>query len=952
MVSNKQGLAPVSVFYTETNNLNGGFMKSFTKRTGAIIATAALATTFATAGVLLLNNDEVALAAENEGVSYYYNKLGNDENAKKFYDAFAAITKDGTLKSGSVEYDLVAKSVATSTDVASYVNGANRRVVEAYSAGRDSFIMDNPDLFYVDLFGTSISAGMMGGNYVAYLDSSRVLSLYRGDINTVDKVNKAISDYESVLKEIVDGANAKNSIIEKIKYVNKYICDNTEYSYGTELKDGRYEDTPAAAYIYTAYGALVNGEAVCEGYSNAFKAVMDRLDIPCVSVHGYHIYENGTSVPHSWNAVNVQGNWYSVDVTFNDSEPEDNEKWLLKGYGEFNVTHLEDNVISSSGFELDYPAISPYDYGVTEDANGMNIISEYDTDTATNGETYKIMYLNVAYEGKGGEKLHEEGKYLAYRYGIDNDGEIEWYLWTSAVEGNEVATIWKFEDTKSTMYLFPGAQYVQVAVINRAPDFSDGATYPGTATPYLYKWSEVTDADFYAKPSSNFENEGYGSYVPAPFGYADPSNSGELPVNATYEITITYNESLEKIDTSEDADMDFTCARNDSTAHKYAKIENFKWDGDNVVTFTFTPSQMYEHIFAGYDFVPTNLQGVKSKKVPSPVTYYFQAKQVICSRVFNDGRQYMLVYGQPEILDTSDISISDFKDENGNYYAESQRSQLVLVAQKPDEARQKEMDDMLLEETAIEDGDILASTSYEIDLQICGCITTVPNGSYMQVSIGFPEGYGPEDEGVTFKFYHYKHDNAGNITGVEEIPAIITQYGLIARVTSFSPFTVVAMKTSSKANTEGNKAVYASVSGNGSLTTASGSGISLVEGNSITYNVKANEGYQVSYILLNGKKIDEARYAKGTLTLSAEELEQGNILEAVFVTEQSAQSYAEKGVTIASISPVTGTVVTVEPTLPNVGEYAGLIFVIVVSVIALAAVALTLVIVLKRKSKK
>ncbi|MDE5897146.1 MAG: hypothetical protein K2H43_04970 [Clostridia bacterium] len=934
-------------------------MKSMTKRTGAILAASALATTLATAGAFILNNGEhTAVAAANEGLTYFYDKLGNDENAKKFYNTFKTLSENGTLKSGKLEYDIVANAVVTANDVQAYVNGANKRVPEAYSAGRDSFIMDNPDLFYVDLFGTSISAGMMGNNYVAYLDSSRVTSLYRGDLNTVNKVEKAIADYENALTEIVDEAKAVDGVVEQIKYVNNYICEHTDYSDGTQIIDGRYVDTPDVAFINTSYGALVNRKAVCEGYTNAFKAVMDRLDIPCVSVHGYHIREDGTSVPHSWNVVNLEGKWYNVDVTFNDTE-NNKEKWLLMGTSDFNASHMEDKVISSSGFELQYPAVNPYNYGETEDKNGMYVYGDYEESTSSNGETFKVMRLNVSYENKSGLGLKEEGKYLAFRYGDEQDGEIVWGLWTDAVAVNEVAPTWMFNDTQSTMFLYPGVQYVQVAVMNRAPDFNNGATYPdddrygenaGKPYNYLYSAENLKNSDFYIEPSVAIENDGYKTYVPAPFGYGNPSNSGDLQVNDTYDITVTYTEKLEKIDLSADVEMSFTCSRNDSTVRNHAKLENFKWDGDRTVSFTFTPSQMYEHLFAGYYFIPTNLQGVESKKTPEPIRYSFQAKQVICSRVFNDGRQYMLVYGQPEILDTSDISVTDFKDENGNYYAESQRSQLVLVAQKPDETKQKELDDTLLKETALEKDDILASTSYEIDLQICGCITKVPNGSYMQVKVGFPDGYGPEDEGVTFIFYHYKHDDAGNITGVEEIPAIITQYGLIARVTSFSPFTVVAVKTSSNAVTEGQKAVYASVSGNGSLTTENGSGISLVEGNSITYTVKANKGYQVSHILLNGNKIDKSRYADGELTLSEDELEQGNMLEAVFVTEESAKSYANKGFAVAAIGATGATGALNE--LPKSGVNAGVIIACVaVGVVVIGAAAAIVVLLKKRNSK-
>jgi hypothetical protein len=117
----------------------------------------------------------------------------------------------------------------------------------------------------------------------------------------------------------------------------------------------------------------------------------------------------------------------------------------------------------------------------------------------------------------------------------------------------------------------------------------------------------------------------------------------------------------------------------------------------------------------------------------------------------------------------------------------------MLVASKPSKSQSDEMVNDAANELGVESSDIKSSATFSIDLVLCGCVQTVPDGSYMQVGFGFPEGYGPEDEGTTFKVYHYKQDADGNITGIEEVPCVITQYGLVATVQSFSPYAVVAV---------------------------------------------------------------------------------------------------------------------------------------------------------------
>jgi Uncharacterized protein involved in cytokinesis, contains TGc (transglutaminase/protease-like) domain len=891
-------------------------MKSLSKRIGVFIAM--LCVVMGMYLFIVASKPAVTVEASSpeQQYNYFYNQISKDARAEKFYQAFGALEKDGEFKKGKVEYDLVAKEVISQSDVDGYVNNADTKVPKAYGKGRDAYIMDHPDLFYVDLFGTSISAGQQGKDYVAFLDTSQVLSLYLGDLNTQAKVNTAIDTYEKKLAAIVTEAKAAGGVKEQIEFVNQYIAEHTEYSFGTIVKDGKNVDTPEAAYISTAYGSLVNGKAICGGYAKGFKAVMDRLGIPCVCVQGYSLSSGSTQFQaHMWNYVQVDNMWYAVDPTWNDTSG-DLTKWLLVGEKKLSDTHVEDNIISTSGFELSYPALKPYDYGIDTDDNGMKIEGNY---IESSDNTGRRLTLTVSYEGKGAQKLEEEGKYLVFRFGDKVGTEMNWTLWFNAIATDTMfASLFKFEDDHIEVMLHAGMEYIQFALVDYAPDESYGAFYPnepqygenaGKEWFYAYKNENLTSGHFLGDLSNPYHNDAYGEYIPAP-GAAGvtPSNGGTLPVDKTYDITITYNKDLKLLEnkTEEDITMDFFTSSGNSTVKDHAIVTNVKWDGGKKISFTFTPSRMFIHNSAMYYFTPTNLVGIDSDKAPTPVTYSFKGKSVVCSKIFNDGRLYMNVYGEPQMLDTSDLSVTNFKDENGNYYAESQRSQLILVANKPSISQEKKMDEVLKSDTPIKQEDIVTSATYEINLQICGVVQKVPNGSYMQVAFGFPEGYSPDDAGTTFKIYHYKHDDKGNITGVEEIPVIITEYGLIAQVKSFSPFTIVQLKNTSEAvSKDTSKSIYANVIGNGGTITtqkAEGqSGIDQVTQDSITYTISANAGYQLGTVFLNGKAVDASRIKDGKLTLTKAELETSNTLEVKFRTIEAAQSYEAKGIEITDV---------------------------------------------------
>lgn len=278
------------------------------------------------------------------------------------------------------------------------------------------------------------------------------------------------------------------------------------------MENGHNVDTENAPFIYSAYGALVNHESVCEGYAKAFKAVMDRLDIPCVVVAGYvNNPDKGGYQLHAWNYVQVEGYWYMVDMTNNS--PANNNKWLLVGFAAME-DYLEDNVVSTSGYELRYPAVKPYEYGNDTDSNGMLVTGIYDE---TDG--IKTLQLEVSYENKGALVLQQEGKYLAIRYGVgDGKGGIDWQPWMNILVMNEKrkdnveGDFFVTTDT-STIATQLWYEYFQFALINRAPDSAVDDIFMGDA---LVSYKQLADDHFAVQPTTPYRNDTYGESEPAP----------------------------------------------------------------------------------------------------------------------------------------------------------------------------------------------------------------------------------------------------------------------------------------------------------------------------------------------------------------------------------------------------------------------------------------------------
>ena len=63
------------------------------------------------------------------------------------------------------------------------------------------------------------------------------------------------------------------------------------------------------------WGMLVGGYGHCLGYSSTFQLLMDLSGVECITVVGAAF---GSREDHAWNMVKLDGEWYCVDVTWDD----------------------------------------------------------------------------------------------------------------------------------------------------------------------------------------------------------------------------------------------------------------------------------------------------------------------------------------------------------------------------------------------------------------------------------------------------------------------------------------------------------------------------------------------------------------------------------------------------------------------------------------------------------
>lgn len=102
---------------------------------------------------------------------------------------------------------------------------------------------------------------------------------------------------------------------QKVVAINAYLVDWVVYDHG----NFSYEiDDRVPRTSYTAFGALKYRIAVCSGYAEAAKWLMDLSGIESKVLYGTVKDYDGKEIGHAWNLVNVDGKWLHLDVTWND----------------------------------------------------------------------------------------------------------------------------------------------------------------------------------------------------------------------------------------------------------------------------------------------------------------------------------------------------------------------------------------------------------------------------------------------------------------------------------------------------------------------------------------------------------------------------------------------------------------------------------------------------------
>ena len=131
----------------------------------------------------------------------------------------------------------------------------------------------------------------------------------RYDLTYYDDAEQEAEVSKKIVEALVELDLGRKTDYEKLLAIHDYICRNTEYVSTEDVGEtGR-----------TAYGALVNGKAVCQGYCVLLYRMLLEAGIDNRVIFGTGVGPDGTTASHTWNIVDIYGDYYYVDITWDDA---------------------------------------------------------------------------------------------------------------------------------------------------------------------------------------------------------------------------------------------------------------------------------------------------------------------------------------------------------------------------------------------------------------------------------------------------------------------------------------------------------------------------------------------------------------------------------------------------------------------------------------------------------
>jgi hypothetical protein len=190
-------------------------------------------------------------------------------------------------------YDQIYEGVEASKDTIKIYDEKHPISADELYTVFDAYTRDHTEQFW------------LGNSYSYSYTSTTVIEFMPNYLMSGNKLATAKVAFEKAVNTFLAELNGSMSDFERELILHDKLAKTVTYV--------------ESSNAHNAYGAIVEGKAVCEGYAEALQYLLHRAGIQSFIAVGASVNpSNGASEGHAWNYVKIDGKYYHTDVTWND----------------------------------------------------------------------------------------------------------------------------------------------------------------------------------------------------------------------------------------------------------------------------------------------------------------------------------------------------------------------------------------------------------------------------------------------------------------------------------------------------------------------------------------------------------------------------------------------------------------------------------------------------------
>ncbi len=171
---------------------------------------------------------------------------------------------------------------------------------------------DSKKTYRIELDGTNRTALIDKTLVSNVMDLSREVNALEGKAMT-PKLERTYNRAKDIVAEIIE---LNMSDYEKAKIIHDYVIKTSKYD--VEAAENFLAGKESDGNAFTAYGILINQKGVCQGYAEAVQILLSVAGVESELVIGDAMDDEGTYIPHMWNLVLINDEYYMLDATWDD----------------------------------------------------------------------------------------------------------------------------------------------------------------------------------------------------------------------------------------------------------------------------------------------------------------------------------------------------------------------------------------------------------------------------------------------------------------------------------------------------------------------------------------------------------------------------------------------------------------------------------------------------------